>query len=214
MKRKLDSIAERLEYLELAKLRKEYEEKGFQFTENKRIKRNGTFIFLDAYARHPDTYEEVIFEVKAVGNESPEYKAKLRDQIQSYKNVFPKSRIVLVSVKEKSLPELEVEFIEEYLYSVIRENYEREIRFIIGSDFKKMEAIEKLTYEVLKVSYRDKIKVRGSAHLIISTGTELNTIKYEIPFRFEGDRLSVVSDLRNLIREPQIKINFDFFEFT
>lgn len=214
MKRKLDSIAERLEYLELAKLRKEYEEKGFQFTENKRIKRNGTSIFLDAYAYHPDSQEVVIFEVKAVGSESPDYKAKLRDKIQLYKIVFPRARIVLVAVKEKSLPELEVEFIEEYLYLVIRENYEREIRFIIGSDFKKMEAIEKLTYEVLKVSYRDKIKIRGSAHLIISTGTELNTIKYEIPFRFEADRLSVVSDLRNLIREPQIKINFDFFEFT
>ena len=215
MKKKLlKTFGQNLEVFELAKLKRKYEELGFVFfTDHKR--RGKIF---DAFAKHPETKEEIIFEIKRAENFRKGDTERLLQQRNEYLKLFPKARFVLVLAKEAREMKIPYSGLNELILNYIEEKYMTNIKGNINGII-KLDTVTDIVYNNLDFGNFRYIKATGNANLKFWIRIEENEFNGEslsdgLPFSFNiklvfrPDNEKVIYEIEN-----DSKIDFDFTEF-
>lgn len=208
------SFGENLEVFELAKLKRKYEELGFEFHTDRR--RKG--VILDAIAIHPETKEEIIFEIKRAENFRKGDTEKILQKRNEYLKLFPKARFVFVlarETKEYNIPDSDFNLL---LLKFIEEKHLKNIKRKING-FIKLDSVTDIVHDKLDFGNFKSINVTGYANLKFWIQIEEKEIRGEslsdgLPFAFDI-KLVFKPGNREVIYEigSDSKIDFDFSEF-
>ncbi|REG92155.1 hypothetical protein [Algoriphagus antarcticus] len=206
-----DLVGFRLESLELAKLKIEYESKGFKFIENKRKKIGESSLVLDGYAINSVTGEEIIFIVRSERNTSSEEKVSFWENIKLYKSYFPKAKVHLVVPKEVEVPNIKFDFLQKILKEEIQLNHMKELAKRISYENLEIVDVSKVSIDFVQFK-NEELEIKGQAHLIISIGIDYNFIIYELPFKFSLKGFTFWYSQKN--NNKQLSIKIDYYEFS
>lgn len=208
------TFGENLEVFELAKLQRKYEALGFKFHTD--LRRKG--VILDAIAKHPETKEEIIFEIKRAENFRKGDTEKILQKRNEYLKLFPKASFVFVlarETKEYNIPDSEFNFL---LLNFIEEKHIKHIKRKING-FIKLASVKDIVHDNLDFGSFKSINVTGYANLKFWVQIEEKEIRGE----FLSDGLPFAFDIK-LVFKPgnseviyeigsDSKIDFDFSEF-
>jgi hypothetical protein len=214
MKNNKDQISYRFEKYELAKLRVEYEEKGFRFIENKRRKIDKEkFLVIDGYAINPSTKEEIIFEVKALNNLGSQRKEEVLKQLKLYKKHFPNAKILLITPREFQPNNIQIEWLASFLLKFIESYKKNKIKEKLQTERIEIINVLKLSFSKLILGFKEDLDFEGHAHLTVEIGVKPNIINYEIPFNYSGRINNWHVRFADNIEDEGLTVVFDFFEF-
>jgi hypothetical protein len=232
------TFGENLELFELAKLKRKYEGLGYKFIEKAyRIRNNEKFI-IDAYAIHPVTKEEIIFQIKSIETIKKGDTERLLELREKYREIFPKARFVVVLAREpkqQKIVDSELNFL---LLKFIEKNFLGKIRNIVKGLI-QLESVTDITFDKLDFGNFTSISAAGNANLkfwIVQDEKEFRgeSLSDGIPFYFNiniilnskstsNSRSRSTSKLKTRQKSKSIpiykninkmsKIDFDFSEF-
>ncbi len=215
MRKIKNTFGENLEQIEIAKLRLKYEELGYDFFTNKRFPKHN--LILDAYARNPETKEEIIFEVKAkesIKKGDTEKLVARREQLLKY---YPKARFVLVLANEPSKKFIDVSSLNTLFFDYLK-NYElNKEQFKIIMSFEPLK-IESLITEKIDFEEFGSIKLEGYGNLIFKhfvkdENFEGNVLSDGIPFQFKIKLINNFEKKQPFSIDKSSKFTFDISEF-
>jgi hypothetical protein len=217
MKKLKNTFGENLEQIEIAKLRLKYEELGFDFNTNLKVRINANRrIEIDAYAKHPKTKEEIIFEVKAKESLKKGDTEKLVKRREELIKFFPNARFVLVLAKESPKQVIEDSSLNKLLLDFIKDKELQKLNSLIKQI--NAESIQSLNIEKIDFIDFKNIDIEGYGnfvfkHFVKNEDFEGLILSDGIPFQF---KLKLVNNFN--IAEPftiskDSKILFDISEF-
>jgi hypothetical protein len=189
MKKKATTLTESLEIFELARLKEKYEGLGYNFQSNVRRKFNGQQVFFDALAKHPESKEEIIFEVKAQSLQRRTFNSDIISRRDLCKRIFPHAKFILVLAREREEPKIDKSILDGLLFDFIVREYLDFLHKKI-SNLTKLERVDELSLEKISFNDFENISVHGFANLRCWTTIESETFKGEafsdgVPFHFK-----------------------------
>ncbi len=216
MKRILKTFEDNLEQFELAKVKRKYEALGFQVYLNRTITRKNIKFSFDAYAKHPLSHEEIIFEVRAKNSLKPGDTKKIISQRNSYLTLFPRARFVLVITNEYKEPSFERsdfnQLLKNYIEAYEIENLKRTIINLISID-----SVEEIS--IAKINFGDfksiDLSGRGNLKFWIETNNKEfvgRSLSDGIPFNFKAN-LKYRKGKQIYFLDHETIIDFDLSEF-
>jgi hypothetical protein len=164
MKRIIKTFGESLEQLELSKLRIKYEKLGYNFEESYQRKRKGDLFQFDAYAKHPVTKDEIIFEIKSketIQKGDTERILSTRDKCLSY---FPRARFIIVLAKEAKEPIIVESSLNFLLKKYIEAEYLKNLKGSIKG-FMNVESVDQISFEKVNFNNFESLEVSGYGNL-------------------------------------------------
>lgn len=210
-----NTFGENLEQIEIAKLKLKYEELGFNFYTNK--KSRITDLIIDAYARHPLTKEEVIFEVKAkesIKKGDTEKLVARRDMLLKH---YPNARFVLVLAKQPTKQIIEVSNLNDLILDYIKNNEWKNYSSIFIQPIEPTK-IESITIE--KINFKDFINIDLEGygnfvfkHYVKNEDFEGKILSDGIPFQFSINLINNFNRDKPFTIDNKSKFSFDISEF-
>lgn len=219
MKKMKNTFGENLEQIEIAKLKLKYEELGYNFFTHKRLRSKENVVFeVDAFAKHPETKEEIIFEVKAkesVNKGDTKNLVNRRDQLLKH---FPKARFVLVLAKEPQKQIIETSRLNDLILDYIK-HHEWKNNFFFFNQPIEPTKIESLTIE--KIDFKDfkNIDLEGYGnyvftHYVKNEDFEGKILSDGIPFQFKINLFNNFNRESPFSIDHSSKFKFDISEFN
>jgi len=218
MKRMRKTFGESLEQLELTKLRIEYEKLGYKFDEQYKRMRKGEFFQFDAYAKHPETGEEIIFEIKSKESIQKGDTERLLAMRDRYLFHFPKARFILVLAKEAKEPVIAESSLNRLLKKYIEAKYMKDLKGSIKG-FINVEIVEQISFEKVNFNNFKSLEVSGYGNLkfwlkIDDKQFKGQTLSDGIPFQFRAFLKHNRGKLDEIYRlDKSTEITFDLSEF-
>lgn len=212
------TFGENLEVFELAKLKRKYEELGFVFyTDHPRTGKGNRYIF-DAFAKHLETKEEIIFEIKRAEDFRKDDTERMLQQRDTYLKLFPRARFVLVLAREAKELKIPDSGLNELILKFIEEKYLTKIKRKIDG-FIKLGSVTDIVYDNLDFGNFSLIKAKGNANLKFWFKIEEEDLRGEslsdgLPFAFYINLIYSPDEDATIYKlgEGSI-IDFDFSEF-
>ncbi len=219
MKKIKKTFGERLEQLEIAKLRVKYEGRGYNFYENYRSNRKGELFIFDAYAKNPKTEDEIIFEVKSkesIQKGDTEKFLVIRDK---YLFHFPKARFILVFAKEAKESAIVDSALNGLLAEYIKAKYLKYLTDRIRG-FTKIENVEQISFANVNLKDFKNLEISGYGNIKFWLKRDDESFVGQvlsdgIPFQFQAF-LSLNQEKLDYIYllDERTEITFDLSEFN
>lgn len=212
-------FSENLVQFELAKLKSKYEKLGFNFREDCRMIRKGKQFLFDAYAKHPETKEEIIFEIKALETFPKKSKESILKQREEYLKYFPNSKFILVVARLQKLPEISKSSINLLLQNFISEHYTKKLKSEVFN-FMRVDSVTDISYDKIDFGNFSLMNLEGYANLKFWIKQDNPTFKGEsladgIPFQYHIELIHNSSNSNSYYSlSPKSVIYFDLSEFN
>lgn len=218
MKKMKNTFGENLEQIEIAKLKLKYEELGYNFFTYKRLRSKENVLFeVDAFAKHPATKEEIIFEVKAKESVNKGDTKKLVDRRDQLLKHFPKARFVLVLAKEPQKQIIETSSLNDLILDYIKYHEWKNNFFFFNQPIEPTK-IESITIE--KIDFKDFINIDLEGygnfvfkHYVKNEDFEGIILSDGIPFQFNIKLINNFDRNQPFTIDYKSKFSFDISEF-
>jgi hypothetical protein len=217
-KKILKRFGKDLEQFEIAKLRRKYEKLGYVFRDDFFPESHSHDVHIDAYAQHPISKDEIIFEIKSQLTILRGDKNRIIMQRRNIAKYYPNARFILVIAREIKEPLIDIPDLNDLLLNYISTEYIKRLKSTIHY-YNRMESIEEISYEKLVHKNFRIIEVIGYAnlkfwidisekHLSGEILTDGIPIKFHLFLDYSKDKTDVIP-----ILNESSKIDFDFTEF-